>query len=277
MRLLARRCFRCANAADLLTSPLRAPSGRPLSLEPDQAHLLLALTELLSFFVENHGHRSQYYVLSGSINTKVACLLGVRDKRLRHGAFLRRPPSACDAHTLTPLSSRLSAAAVRFFRACLKINTHFVHRWLNKGDVFAPILALLSQEASADNMLCSACLELFEHVRKVCCCSPSPIDAWALADPCAVARLQENIRSILDGIMDSHGDDVRQLARRPVLRICFEGLVTRWEQNHEPPPIVAPEPKAAEEELKCVCSPALWPLTTTIDASPRPPPSQAPE
>lgn len=53
--------------------------------------------------------------------------------------------------------------------------------------------------------------------------------------------------------MESHEDLVRKLAARPVLKICFEGLVSRWEQNHEPPPIVAaPEPKAVEDDLKYV-------------------------
>lgn len=73
-----------------------------------------------------------------------------------------------DVCRLTPLLRVVCpSAAIRFYRACLKINTHFVHRYLNKGDIFAPILVLLSQEASSENMLCSACLELFEHVRKV--------------------------------------------------------------------------------------------------------------
>jgi hypothetical protein len=82
---------------------------------------------------------------------------------------------------------------------------------------------------------------------------PSVRCASSLTRPFPRATPQENIKSILDGIMDSHGAEVRRLARRPVLKLCFEGLITRWEQNHAPPPIVAPEPpKAAEDELKCV-------------------------
>jgi hypothetical protein len=75
--------FLAARSARLTASDHLA--DRPLSLRPDEAHLQLALTELLSFFVENHSHRSQYFILSGSINNKVACLLSARDKRLRHG------------------------------------------------------------------------------------------------------------------------------------------------------------------------------------------------
>jgi hypothetical protein len=60
-------------------------NGRPLFLSSDAAQLLFALTELLSFFVENHGHRSQYFVLSGTLNVRIGSLLSARDKRLRHG------------------------------------------------------------------------------------------------------------------------------------------------------------------------------------------------
>lgn len=63
------------------------------------------------------------------------------------------------------------AAAIRFFRACLKVNTHFMFRYLNKGDVFAPVLELVAFESPRDNMLSSACLELFEFMRKVGICS----------------------------------------------------------------------------------------------------------
>ena len=70
------------------------------------------------------------------------------------------------------------AAAIRFFRACLKINTHYMFRYLNKGDVFAPVLELLANASPRDNMLSSACLELFEFMRKVLLflfvCSPWP-------------------------------------------------------------------------------------------------------
>lgn len=49
----------------------------------------------------------------------------------------------------------------------MKANNHYMSRYLNKGDVFAPVIELAASESSRDNMLSSACLELFEYLRKV--------------------------------------------------------------------------------------------------------------
>jgi protein phosphatase 4 regulatory subunit 3 len=73
----------------------------------------------------------------------------------------------------------LSLAVIRFYRACLRVNNHFMFRYLNKGDVFAPVLDLVSAESAKDNMLSSACLELFEYIRRV--------------SPCASARSSDDV------------------------------------------------------------------------------------
>lgn len=59
--------------------------GSFLPLTSEETPLLLHLCDLLSFMVETHGHRSQYFILSGTMNLKVGCLLSARDKPLRHG------------------------------------------------------------------------------------------------------------------------------------------------------------------------------------------------
>lgn len=99
-------------------------------------------------------------------------------------------------------------------------------RYLNKGDVFAPVLDLLAQASPRDNMLSSASLELFDFIRK------------------------ENLKAILDHLMQNHEDRIRMLATRPLLKTCFTGLITKWEQNNEPPP--EPDFKAVEEDTKSV-------------------------
>jgi len=61
-------------------------------------------------------------------------------------------------------------------------------RYLNKGDVFAPVLELVALESPRDNMLSSACLELFEYMRKV---SPS---AFSLLFPRCLYFRKESAR-----------------------------------------------------------------------------------
>lgn len=61
---------------------------------------------------------------------------------------------------------------------------------------------------------------------------------------------QENIKLILDHLMDTHGDRIRLLSSRPVIKSCFKGIVQRWEQNHAPAPIT--DVKPVEEDTKFV-------------------------
>lgn len=57
----------------------------PLHLSRETGTLLHHLTELLSFCILQHSHRSQYYVLSNPISVRVATLLFAKEKSLRHG------------------------------------------------------------------------------------------------------------------------------------------------------------------------------------------------
>lgn len=79
-----------------------------------------------------------------------------------------------------------------------------------KNTVIPAILALTRQETPNDNLLASACLELFEYL-----------------------RLNPASRIILNELMSKHEDEVKALsAGLPV----FQGLITKWEQLNEAPP-----------------------------------------
>jgi hypothetical protein len=65
------------------------------------------------------------------------------------------------------MSHSFPPAALRYFRACLKTNNHFIIRHLPKQDLILPLIELLETEGPSDNMLSSACLEVFEIIRKV--------------------------------------------------------------------------------------------------------------
>lgn len=64
-------------------------------------------------------------------------------------------------------SADVSLAALRFVRACFRANNSFLHRNFVKGDLLVPLLALLEEEGSRDNMLSSACMEVLDLIRKV--------------------------------------------------------------------------------------------------------------
>ncbi len=69
-------------------------------------------------------------------------------------------------------SAILTAAALKYFKACIKTHNHFIHRHLAKNDLMLPLLGILEQEAPRDNMLTATCLEITEMLRHVSRQSP---------------------------------------------------------------------------------------------------------
>lgn len=62
---------------------------------------------------------------------------------------------------------RRALAALRFVRACLRTPNHFIHRYFTKNDLLSPLLDLLEEESTRDNMLSSACMDVLDLIRKV--------------------------------------------------------------------------------------------------------------
>jgi protein phosphatase-4 regulatory subunit 3 len=58
-------------------------------------------------------------------------------------------------------------AALKYIKACLKSNNHFMHRYVVKNDLILPVLELLKMEGARDNMLTSACMDVFDMIRAV--------------------------------------------------------------------------------------------------------------
>lgn len=51
--------------------------------------------------------------------------------------------------------------------------------------------------------------------------------------------------------MDHHGERIRLLSSKRVLKGCFEGLIQKWEANNEPPPVPA-DVRVVQEDSKYV-------------------------
>lgn len=107
-------------------------------------------------------------------------------------------------------------AALRFFRACIGRNDDFYSRYLVKHSCLLPILELTKSELHNNNLLSSACLELFEFCRV------------------------NNLKTILNNLMEIRGDELRQLAEQ---HANFRMLVQRWEMNNDPQLAAAPAGK----------------------------------
>ncbi|KAG8897079.1 Platinum sensitivity protein [Tulasnella sp. 403] len=123
------------------------------------------------------------------------------------------------ATLLKAREKHLRLAALRFFRVCIKMNNNFLLRHLAKNDLFAPLLELTLKEARRDNLINASCQEFFEYIRK------------------------ENIRFIINHIMEKYEPRVRELCKFGSIGDRFRGMVIRWEQNNEPPAKDAPPEK----------------------------------
>ena len=188
-----------------LIKTLQAPAdeSQDVELAPVQIAHVTHLCDLLCFFVIQHSFRSKFFIISTNVGSKVSLLLRAKPKHVRLG----RAKSGCLSIQL--LTCCPPAASLRFFRACLGRNDDFYNRYLVKNNCLAPILSLTQSEIHANNLLSSACLELFEYVRI------------------------NNVKTVLNNIMEKQGDKVSKLAEQFT---NFRMLVQRYEQNKEPPP-----------------------------------------
>ncbi|KAI9350073.1 component of IIS longevity pathway SMK-1-domain-containing protein, partial [Zopfochytrium polystomum] len=178
-----------------LAEPILALDYGNLSKEKDGTEVLILdeskatkcnfICEFLCFSIRQHSYRSKYYILGSSILQKILLLLKAKDSYLR-------------------------LAAIRVFRTCVGMKDDFYNRHLAKHDVFGPIIIAFRETKGRYNMINSACLDLFEFIRKVC----------------------ENVKLLVASIasLKSQFTDMTFVS-------TFKDLLLRHEQNMEPPSV----------------------------------------
>ncbi|KAI1176624.1 DUF625-domain-containing protein [Nemania sp. FL0916] len=99
------------------------------------------LVEILCFFIRQHQHRSKFFVMNHNIVPRITQLLQSPEKFLK-------------------------LVAVRFLRQLVGSQDDFYIKHLCEKRVIEPVLDLLIKTMPRDNLISSACLELFEHIKK---------------------------------------------------------------------------------------------------------------
>ena len=133
----------CMN--DLVKPIISLPSksdSTELQFDEGQVALFSHLCDLLCFFVRSHSFRAKAFLLSSSLPSKVAILLHSRAKHLK-------------------------LAALRFFRTSIGVKDEFYNRHFVKANLWTPIMNVLLETRGRNNLINSACLELFDFIRKV--------------------------------------------------------------------------------------------------------------
>ncbi|KIW73880.1 hypothetical protein PV04_01962 [Phialophora macrospora] len=150
-----------------------------------EVSLFSYLVEILSFFLRQHSIRSRPFVLSEKLAPRVAQLLQVPQKPLK-------------------------LTALKFFRTAVSLQDPFYAAQVIKSDAFDAILGIVIDTMPRDNLLNSACLEMFEFIRK------------------------EAIKPIIIHL----GDHYRQKLQEITYVDTFENLLMRYDQltNDHPEP-----------------------------------------
>ncbi|KAN0060642.1 Platinum sensitivity protein [Thecaphora frezii] len=173
--------------------------GEKLPSQPRPRSALYShLCDLLCYMIVHHTFRSQYFILTSEISKKVGSLLHSREKHIR-------------------------LSALRFFKHCLASNNQFTNRHFIKIELFSTILGLVESEAERNNLICSACLDFFEQMRKA------------------------NMKQLINHCMERHGPRLRHLANSPHVGACFSAIVSQWEKSAEPVGAVPDDAAAAAQ------------------------------
>ena len=133
------------HSASRLFKPLMELDQRPADvvkgLSVQETSLFTHLVEVLCFFVRQHSYRSKLFILSENLHSRIALLLGCAQKHMR-------------------------LTALKWFRVCVGLQDEFHNRQLIQYRLFEPIMAIVEETQPRDNLLNSACLDLFEYIRR---------------------------------------------------------------------------------------------------------------
>ncbi|QKX61074.1 uncharacterized protein TRUGW13939_08220 [Talaromyces rugulosus] len=166
-------------SARRLFTPLKALENRA-SLNDftfQDVSLYAHLVDILTFFVRQHLFRSRSVIHTESLAPRVAQLLKVPQKHLK-------------------------LTALKFFRTLVSLQDTFYLAQLTHNNIFGLILDIVYETMPRDNLLNSACLELFEYIKR------------------------ENIKPIITHVVEKCRDKLKAVTYVDT----FENLIQRYDQ-----------------------------------------------
>ena len=125
-----------------------------------EVQLFNHLVEIIIYLSRTHQFRSKFYIFNEDISSRIAQLLSAPQKHLKL-SMSRALPALCKLQLLT-----FATAALKFFRQCVGLQDEYYNRAIMQKNHFAPILNIVYETMPRDNLLNSACLELFEYIKR---------------------------------------------------------------------------------------------------------------
>ncbi|KAJ9219875.1 hypothetical protein DTO027B5_1162 [Paecilomyces variotii] len=166
-------------SAKKLFSPLKRLETRTNfnDLTFQEVSLYSHLVDILTFFVRQHLFRSRNFIHEEALSPRVAQLLTVPQKHLK-------------------------LTALKFFRTLVSLQDTFYQAQMTHNNTFGLILNIVYETMPRDNLLNSACLELFEYVKR------------------------ENIKPIILHVVEKYRDKLNNITYVDT----FQNLIVRYEQ-----------------------------------------------
>ncbi|WAR60687.1 hypothetical protein PtB15_9B626 [Puccinia triticina] len=200
-------------------NPYAPPSEREtVSLSPLEAATFNHLCEMICFIIVQHSFRSKYFILSTNLLNKIGSLLTIIGPRSAPALTTKAKPSKdsernevsppAPAQTRKNSYKYLELVGLKILKTCFNKKDQFYDRALIKNSLIdLVVLDIFVAQDGKDNLVSSACLELFENIRL------------------------NNPKPILNHLMDKRPDVIRLLAQKFT---TFQSLIQRWEQNNDP-------------------------------------------
>ncbi|KAG2416154.1 hypothetical protein HFD88_007347 [Aspergillus terreus] len=162
-----------------LFSPLKRLEHRTTfnDMKFQEVALYSHLVDILTFFVRQHLYRTRNVIHSEALAPRVAQLLKVPQKHLK-------------------------LIALKFFRTLISLQDTFYQALMTHNNTFGLILDIVYETMPRDNLLNSACLELFEFIKR------------------------ENIKPIVLHVVEKYGEKLRNITYVDT----FQNLILRYEQ-----------------------------------------------
>ncbi|KAF1935343.1 DUF625-domain-containing protein [Clathrospora elynae] len=169
-------------SARKLFQPLKDLEGRQSmdNFSMQEVSLYAHLVEVLCFFIRQHSYRSKYFILSEGLAVRVAQLLGCPEKHLK-------------------------LTALKYFRTVLGFQDETHNRQIIQHELFEPILKILFDTMPRDNLLNSACLEMFEFIRR------------------------ENAKLMVEHLVETYREKLQAITYVDT----FQNLILKYDQLHE--------------------------------------------
>lgn len=118
------------------------------------------LNEILCFFARQHHNLCKKFIRDHSITQRFAQLLSCKQKHLQLGMY-------ASVGRVVAIVNMCILVAIRFFRHLVNhVPDEFYVKLVAEKQVLGPILDVLLVTLPRDNLLSSACLDIFEYIRK---------------------------------------------------------------------------------------------------------------